>query len=158
MTPALVLWITLLGSLQAGSGVLDESRSLIRQGQLQRAQVGLIALGELGDASVEASRQLLLGNIHYERGEFERALSRYESAAGLLRAAGVTGADPALRAAESNLEMAADQVVRQDALASAATRLRLAVGAALLAGVLLVVALYRASRPRGVSRAGSNPA
>jgi hypothetical protein len=125
---------------------LNSARGMIRQGRLTAAQEQLIGLGALPDAWSRASRELLLGNIAYERGGYELARSRYIASLEFMMADDEGAADPRVAVAESNLELVEAQISRAVDLDSAASRLRGIVGALLATGALGVAGLYLGSR------------
>lgn len=152
MIGVLLLSLSLLGSVQVGFQELDEARALVRQGQLGQAQRLLLELGDLDDPDAESSRALLLGNIDYERGQYVSARDHYQESLNLLQSVVAGESDPRVGAARSNRDMATEQINRQVELESAANRLRLAVGAAMLFGALVVAILYRSTRPRALAK------
>lgn len=140
--------LCLLAVVQSDSDGMEDARRLIRHGLLTSAEERLEALGELPDASMKAGRELLLGNISYERGDYAQARSRYVASIQVMDAASVAPEDASRNAARTNLDMAKSQLSRQAALETAAAKLSRAVGFVLAIAVLGVVLLHRLSRPR----------
>jgi tetratricopeptide (TPR) repeat protein len=136
------LWTLLVaaGLHQDAADPIAEARGLIRQGLLAEAASALDAVPPDALASVRAHRDLLLGNVAFERGRYAAALSRYQRAEELFRQA--DDADMAA-AAGGNLRMASERLARGEDLRGRLLGLKAAILALLAAGVGLVGVLSR---------------
>lgn len=134
----------------AGDG-LEDARRLVQQGLLSRAEQ---VLAPMLEDEIEAARRarvlLLLGNVDYERGHYARAAVRYAQ----VEREAPDGA--VVDTARGNRVLAERQLARSRELAALASRLRAAVGVAVILGGVVVAGLAR--RPPEPSAPGARPA
>ena len=125
---------------------LVEARALLRKGLLTEAERILAPLAAQPEGRQRAPALLLLGNVDYERGRYERALERY------IEAEREGSADESLvAAARGNRELAQQRLDRVQQVARLEARLRAGVASALALGALAVT--WLAWRPRARTRA-----
>ena len=150
---ALQMPIVQIAPAAGADEALAQARAALRRGLLSETKVALAALPATADAEHRAHAELLLGNVAYEQGRFDEALSRYQSATGLFQATVATGTvdlAEALRTSRNNEQLARTQLDRRVVLAGAVTELRAALAAALVAAAVVVVLVARRAgqRPR----------
>jgi hypothetical protein len=137
--------LTVAGLLLYEQDGLEDARRLIRRGLLARAEGQLTAYMDGGAMGESLSRALLLlGNIDYERGDYDRAAERYEAAW-----AGATGPASVVEAARENHLMAERRLTQLQRVATSATKLRWAVALAVACVAGLIAWQARQSRPAG---------
>jgi len=123
---------------------LDQARVLIGQGLLHEAERILVPLIETSGPADRARVVLLLGNVDYERGLYDKALENYIRAENDGAADGATAA-----AARANRSLAEERLQRGREISRLERRLRATLAACLALAVTATVWLAR--RPRSPS-------
>ena len=131
----------LFAALCTNGESLEQARSLVRQGLLREAEGLLRPLAESAEPTDRARALLLLGNVDYERGLYDRARERYD------RAANDSSADDSTAtAARANRVLAEDRLRRATELSGLEHRLRASLAATLVAAASAIVWMARRAR------------
>jgi len=132
----------ILAALCTTGESLEKARSFVRQGLLREAEGLLIPLVESSEPADRARVLLLLGNVDYERGLYDRALERYAQAAN-----DSSADDSTATAARANRVLAEERLQRATEIAGLENRLRASLAATLLVAASAIGWLARRTRP-----------